>query len=220
MEKIVIASGNENKVKEFASLLSDMKIKLVPYKKLCGDFEIEENGKTFEENALIKARTVVEKTNLPVIADDSGFCIKALDNFPGLTTARFIEEQGGVDEAFKELYKRMQGKRDLTASFVCVIAFIDKDKKEHTFKGVCNGFMPNSPRGDNGFYYDRIFVPNGYGITFAEMEEQEKNSISHRGIATEKFIDFMKQEIENAKEKKASKKLKSDDFSVEVDKKF
>ena len=216
MEKIVIASGNENKIKEFENLLSGIKIKLVPYEKVCDDFEIEENGKTFEDNALIKARAVAEKTDLPVFADDSGFCITALDNFPAVISARFITEQGGMDQEFCELYKRMQGKKDLSASFVCVIAYIDKDKKEHIFKGVCNGFIPSAPRGDNGFCYDRIFVPNGYGVTFAEMEESEKNSISHRGIAFEKFLNFLKEEME----KNTVKKIKENEFDVEVDEKF
>ena len=212
MEKFVIASGNEGKLKEFEFILSDLKVKLVPYKKVCGDFEIEENGKTFEENALMKARAVAAKTDLPVIADDSGFCITALDNFPGIITARFEKEQGGIENAFKEIKKRMEGKKDLRASFVCVIAFIDKDKKEHTFKGICNGFVADNLRGSNGFCYDKMFIPNGYGMTFAEMEESEKDSISHRGIAVEKFVNYLKEQSETLKNKS--------DFNIEVDKKF
>ena len=225
MEKFVIASGNEGKIKEFETMLAEMKIKILPYKKACGDFEIEENGKTFEENALIKARAVAAKTDLPVFADDSGFCIAALDNFPGLITSRFEKEQGGIENAFKEIKKRMVGKKDLNASFVCVIAFIDKDKKEHIFKGVCNGFLADSLRGSNGFCYDTMFIPNGYGMTFAEMEESEKASISHRGIAVQKFIDFLKERMENLKNKNMVKKVadnnsSADDFNIEVDKKF
>lgn len=228
MQKFVIASANENKIKEFQEMLKPFSVKVVPYKTLIKDenFEIEETGKTFEENAKLKAETICEKTGLPTFADDSGFCVKSLNDFPGLYSARFANEVGGYDKAFEEIKNRLNGKCS-EAQFVCVIAFARKGEKTLTFKGICNGFTVFPPRGENGFGYDSIFVPNSYGLTFAEMTDEEKNSISHRFVATSKFLKFMeelKKEQENKKSvkedapvKKVAKKVVKEKVQVVED---
>ena len=205
MQKYVIASNNEHKVKEFQNMLKPFGIKVVPYKDVIKEeFEIEETGKTFEENAKIKAEAICEKTGLPTFADDSGFCVKDLNSFPGLYSARFAEEVGGYDKAFDEIKSRLNGKIS-EAKFVCVIAFASKGEKTLTFEGSCYGFTVFPARGENGFGYDSIFVPNSYGITFAEMESDEKNAISHRAMASAKFLKFI-EELKKAQEKKSSVK--------------
>ncbi len=207
MQKIVIASSNEHKVKEFQNILKPFGIKVVPYKSLIKEeFEIEETGKTFEENAIIKAETIAKKTGLPTFADDSGFCIKDLNSFPGVYSARYAQEVGGYDKAFEEIQLKLNGKVS-EAKFVCVIAFAIDGEKTLTFDGSCYGFTIFPSRGENGFGYDSIFVPNSYGITFAEMSEDEKNSISHRAVATLKFVKFIEEWKKSLEKKTVSKSV-------------
>lgn len=183
-------------------ILSPLNIKVVSAKEvLKKEYEdIEETGTTFIENAKLKAETISQKTKLPTIADDSGFCIKALNNEPGLYSARYAEAQGGYDNTFNILEERLKDK-DRDASFVCVIAFARPDKPTEIFEGICNGFVNFPKRGDNGFGYDPIFVPNGMGRTFAELSDDEKCEISHRGLALEKFIEYLKKEEEQEQTK-------------------
>ena len=213
IRKIVIASGNEHKIVEFQSMFKPLGIKIVPYKDVVKtDFVMpEETGTTFEENAIIKAEAIAKESGLPVFADDSGFCVKSLNDFPGLRSARFAEEVGGYPQAFDEIEKRLGGKC-ADAQFVCVIAFVNVSKKSEKigdtkiFRGECNGFITFPARGENGFGYDPIFVPNSYGVTFAEMSEDEKNAISHRAVASAlfvKYIEDLKLEEEANKGKRA-----------------
>ena len=200
IRKIVIASGNEHKVAEFQAIFKPMGIKVIPYKDVVKpDFVMpEETGTTFEENATIKAEAIAKEVGLPVFADDSGFCVNSLQDFPGIRSARFAEEVGGYPQAFAEIEKRLGGKY-ADAKFVCVIAFVNVSKKSEksdktkVFRGVCNGFVTFPARGENGFGYDPIFVPNSYGVTFAEMSEDEKNSISHRANASAMFVKYIEE---------------------------
>ena len=216
MKKIVIASNNEHKIQEFQSMLKSFDVKVVPYKDVVkGEFEIEESGSSFAENAKIKAEAICAKTGLPTFADDSGFCVKDLENFPGVKSARFAEEVGGYDKAFDEIKNRLSG-RCSEASFVCNIAFANKGQKTVQFEGCCNGFTVFPARGENGFGYDAIFVPNSFGRTFAEMTEDEKNSVSHRAIAVEKFIKFMKEFLKAEDAKNVAQPLKSKASKIEA----
>ncbi len=222
-QKFVIATSNSHKVEEFQNILKPFDIKVVPYKDvLKEEIEIIENGKTFKDNAKIKAELIAEKTGLPVIADDSGFCIKNLDGFPGVISSRFADEIGSYDLAFEEIQKRLNNKIS-EAKFVCVIAFAVKGKKTEFFEGICNGFIIFPKRGENGFGYDSIFVPNSYGKTFAEMEIDEKNQISHRAFASSLFIKYLeklkKDEEENKKTPKQSKEKDEDIKEVKSKKK-
>ena len=208
-KKFIIASTNENKVREFQTMLKPLGIKVVPYKDVIkGQFEVEETGKTFADNAKLKAEAICEKTGLPTFADDSGFCVKDLAGFPGVRSARFAEEVGGYDNAFEDIKKRLNG-RCSEAKFVCNIAFARKGEKTVQFEGKCYGFTVFPPRGENGFGYDSIFVPNSFGKTFAEMDESEKNSISHRSVATLKFVDFITELSKEAEKKATVKPLKT-----------
>lgn len=226
MQKFVIASANSHKIDEFRNILKPFGIKLVPYKEILGsDFEIEETGATFEENAKIKAELVAKKTKLPVISDDSGFSINILDGFPGLYSARFAEEMGGYENAMSELYSRMKDRedkknKDISASFTTVIAFVSKDGDINTFTGICNGYVSPSPRGVEGFGYDPMFIPNGYGATFAEMGSEEKNLISHRSVAISKFVEYLEklkeQELNTPKTVKATSKPKIEEVEVKI----
>ncbi len=197
-------------------MLKPLGIKVVPYKDVIkGQFEVEETGNTFAENAKIKAEAICEKTGLPTFADDSGFCVKDLAGFPGVRSARFAEEVGGYDNAFEDIKNRLNGKCS-DAKFVCNIAFARKGEKTVQFEGVCYGFTVFPPRGENGFGYDAIFVPNSYGKTFAEMTDDEKNTISHRSIAVEKFVQFIT-ELSKEEEKKAVvKPLKTKASKIDV----
>ena len=209
MQKFIIASTNEHKVKEFQMMLKPLGIKVVPYKDVIkGQFEIEETGNTFAENAKLKAEAICEKTGLPTFADDSGFCVKDLAGFPGVRSARFAEEVGGYDNAFEDIKNRLNGKCS-EAKFVCNIAFARKGEETVQFEGKCYGFTVFPPRGENGFGYDSIFVPNSFGRTFAEMEDEEKNSISHRSVATAKFVEFVTALFKEAEKKSVVKPLKT-----------
>lgn len=206
MKKFVIASSNEHKIAEFKKMLSPFNIKVVPYKEILkDDFEIEETGTTFAENAKLKAETIATKTKLPTFADDSGLCIKALNGEPGLFSARYADGLGGFENAFAKLQERLNGK-DKDAYFICTIALTIPNETTHIFEGRCNGFMVFPARGETGFGYDPIFVPNGMGCTFAEISEDEKNSISHRAVAMEKLVKFLEDED---KKKEAEAKSKS-----------
>lgn len=202
MKKFVMASSNENKIAEIKKILSPFNIKVQSAKEvLKEDYEIEETGKTFIENAKLKAETICKKTKLPTIADDSGFCIKALNDEPGLYSARYAEANGGYEETFKILEERLKGK-ERDAYFICVIALAYPEGETKIFEGRCNGFVNFPKRGENGFGYDSIFIANGMGRTFAELSDEEKNEISHRGLAMDKFVKYLKEEEEKAKAKK------------------
>ncbi len=216
MQKFIIASNNENKIREFQTMLKPLGVKVVSYKDVIkGQFEVEETGKTFAENSKLKAEAICEKTGLPTFADDSGFCIKELASFPGIRSARFAEEVGGYENAFEDIKNRLNGKCS-EAKFVCNIAFARKGEKTVQFEGVCYGFTIFPPRGENGFGYDSIFVPNSYGKTFAEMTDDEKNSISHRGAAVSKFMDFVTNLLKDAEKKAAAKPLKTKASKIEA----
>jgi XTP/dITP diphosphohydrolase len=192
MKKFAIASKNAGKIGELRRLLSPLGIELVPYAEIMGEVEIKETGRTFADNARIKAEFVAGKTGLPAIADDSGLSIRPLDNFPGVGTARFARESGGYPKAFLRLSDMLKGK-PLDAFFTCAIALARPSMRTVTFEGKVNGFISLPARGDGGFGYDPIFVANGMGRTFAEITEAEKNEISHRAEAVRKLVSYLEE---------------------------
>ena len=176
-ERIVLASGNAHKIKEIQQMLSDYEI--VGYKQLGFDFEIEENGKTFYENALIKAKTVSEKLNLPALADDSGICVDALGGQPGIYSARYAGD--GVDEHNNELLlKNMQGKTDRNAKFVCCMVYYKPDGTIITATGETHGLIMQDCQGEHGFGYDPLFYSLDINKCLGLASAEEKNAISHR----------------------------------------
>ncbi len=153
--------------------------------------EVEENGSTYFENALIKANALKEVTKMPIIADDTGLEILSMDNKPGLHTARYAESLGGHQEAFKDIFKNIEGK-DRSATFVCDIVLVNVEDKPLRFEARIPGYIATSVNGEGGFGYDPIFVCDELGKTYAEMSQEEKNRVSHRGKALKKLITYLK----------------------------
>jgi XTP/dITP diphosphohydrolase len=154
--------------------------------------DIEETGTTLEENALIKARAVYEITKLPTVADDTGLEVFALGGAPGVYSARYSGEGATYASNIQKLLAELGGNPDRRATFSTVIAFIDESNKEHSFRGEVKGSIGWESLGANGFGYDPIFIPEVGTKTFAEMTEEEKNAISHRGRALRMFVEYMR----------------------------
>ena len=191
MKDIMIATSNKGKVREYKSLLEPLGYIVHDLSEL-DPIEIDENGSTFQENALIKAKSIKDKCNMIVIADDSGLEIDALNKEPGIHSARYLE---GHDYSYKNkvLLERMKDKTDRTARFFCAIALCD-ETGDHLFTGVMEGKINDQAAGDNGFGYDPIFLVEQFGKTSAQLTMEQKNSVSHRGIATRELLDYLKGE--------------------------
>lgn len=185
MTEIVFASHNAGKIKEIKALLAPLGYEIADEVKLS---DVDETGTTFAENALLKARAAFKETEKPSIADDSGLCVHALNNEPGVYTARYAEKMGGYEKAFKNLLTRT--KEDRSAHFSCVIAYVD-DKTEQIFEGRVDGILVEPQEGNEGFGFDPIFKPNGYDKTFACLPSDIKNTISHRARALQAFLAFI-----------------------------
>ncbi len=177
MKDIVIATNNQGKIKEFKKIISNYNI--LSLKDINYNDEIIENGNTFEENAIIKAKTVSLATNQIVIADDSGLEVFALDNMPGIYSARYAEDHNDLKNN-ELLIKNMELIEDRRAQFVCALCIYFPNGKYYISKGICSGEITKEPRGINGFGYDPYFYVSKFGKTMAELTLEEKNSISHR----------------------------------------
>lgn len=192
-KKLVFATGNQGKVNEFRQMLGD-EFEIFSMKELGIDVEIVEDGKTFEENAVKKAKTVMEATGEMVLADDSGFEVDCLNKEPGIYSARYMGEDTPYSVKNAELIRRCEGvpeeKRD--ARFVCVIACAYPDGTVDTATGVIEGKIAHEQRGEHGFGYDPIFFLPERGCTTGELLPEEKNQISHRGIAVRKMVEILK----------------------------
>ena len=193
MRTFVIATGNENKVKEFYRMLSPLGYDVKSIKDLNIEIEAEETGTTFEENSLIKARDIASKLGkeFVVIADDSGLEIKALGGFPGIYSSRFMEGRP-YNEKCLEIIKRLEGKEDRTANFTSAIALINYVEEDKVFIGKTFGKIDTKIEGENGFGYDPIFVSDDLGKSFGLCTLDEKNTVSHRGRALKALLDFIK----------------------------
>ena len=187
--QLVIASHNDGKIKEINELVASFNIEAVSAKKI-GLLDPEETGSTFAENAAIKARAAARGANLPALADDSGLEVTALSGAPGIFSARWAGEPRDFNFAMKKVESALteSGTEDFSARFVCVLCLAWPDGHEETFEGEVPGRLIFPPRGDKGFGYDPIFIPDGYGVTFAEMDPEEKHAISHRADAFRKLI--------------------------------
>ena len=191
-QRVVLATHNAGKVRELAGPLADFGVEVIGLEAFPQIEDIEETGTTFAENAVRKAKAVWEKVKLPVIADDSGLCVDALDGRPGIYSARYAGEGATDADRVKKLLAELEGKENRTGRFVCAIAYIDGTGETHVFEGVCEGTMAESPRGEDGFGYDPIFLVGEK--TFAEMTAKEKDAVSHRGKANRLLEDYLKQE--------------------------
>lgn len=190
MGKIVVATNNSGKLREIKEILKDYEI--INLRDLNLNIKIMEDGKTFKENALKKAKEVLKATNIPSIADDSGLCIDSLNGFPGINTARFLGESASDNDRNNYILEKMKDKKESerTAEVVCSIAYVD-EKNEYVVEGVIKGKIPYQKRGNNGFGFDPIFELEN-GKTLAELEEYEKNNVSSRKIALEKLESWLK----------------------------
>ena len=193
MRTFVIATGNENKVKEFYRMLSPLGYDVKSIKDLNIEIEAEETGTTFEENSLIKARDIASKLGkeFVVIAGDSGLEIKALGGFPGIYSSRFMEGRP-YNEKCLEIIKRLDGKDDRTANFTSAISLINYVEEDKVFVGKTFGKIDTKIEGENGFGYDPIFVSDDLGKSFGLCTLDEKNTVSHRGRALKALLDFIK----------------------------
>ncbi|MBR7186715.1 MAG: RdgB/HAM1 family non-canonical purine NTP pyrophosphatase [Clostridia bacterium] len=177
--RLVAATGNAHKVKEIRKILKGYEILTAAE---AGFFEdVEETGTTFLENALIKARAVCSATKLPALADDSGLCVDALGGEPGVYSARY--SGGGSKENRALLLKNLQGVKDRRANFCCAVALVFPDGRELTAEGRSYGEILTKERGNGGFGYDPLFFSDDLNKTFSEATEEEKNAVSHRGLA-------------------------------------
>ncbi|NLR81762.1 RdgB/HAM1 family non-canonical purine NTP pyrophosphatase [Chitinophaga eiseniae] len=189
--KLIFATNNQNKVKEFRSLLGDQ-FEIITLLEAGIDIDIPEPHDTLEANATEKSATIHRMTGENCFAEDTGLEINALDGAPGVLSARYAGEQKEAADNIVRVLKEMEGKTDRSAQFRTVISLI-LDGKEYQFEGVSKGHITNASQGGEGFGYDPIFVPEGETRAFAEMELGEKNQYSHRARAFQKFVAFLKQ---------------------------
>lgn len=185
----VLASNNAHKLREFKEIFSLLGFEVLSLKEAGVQVDPEENGTTFAENAMIKARAVFDRCHLPTVADDSGLCVDALDGEPGVYSARYGHQP---DDAARRKYllKRLNetGATDRRAHFTSAIACVLEEDCSFTVEGHCYGKIAMEEAGENGFGYDSLFCPEDFGgKTFAQISAEEKNAISHRGRALEKF---------------------------------
>ena len=198
MEKIIFATGNAGKMKEIRMIMEDLQIPVLSMKEADVDVDIVEAGTTFEENALIKARTIAKASNALTLADDSGLEIDYLNKEPGVYSARYMGEDTSYHIKNQNLIDRLEGVSDekRTARFVCVIAAVFPDGREYTVRGTIEGMIGYEERGENGFGYDPIFFVPEYGCSTAELSPEIKNEISHRGKALRKMKEILLEQLQ------------------------
>lgn len=185
MKRIIFATGNAGKMKEIKEILSDLDAEVLSMKEAGIAVEIEENGTTFEENATIKAKAVAQESSDIVLADDSGLEIDYLNKEPGIYSARYLGEDTSYQIKNQVILDRLAGvpKEKRTARFVCAIAAALPDGQVLVTRETVEGYIGEQPAGENGFGYDPIFYVDEYGCSTAELSEEQKNEISHRGKA-------------------------------------
>ena len=193
MREIVIASGNRGKVREIEMLLKDLAVRTLSLEDFPNAPAVLENKATLEGNAVKKAREIAEFTGLPAIADDTGLEVDALDGRPGVVSARYAGPDANSEANRRLLLSELDGIDERSARFRTVAAFVDDDEV-HVFDGTCEGLIAVAERGEGGFGYDSIFVPESDTRTFAEMTAEEKNKVSHRSEAFQKFAAFLRSE--------------------------
>ena len=188
-EKFVLATHNPGKLKEMAEILKKFHVEVVMPSDLGLDIDVEETGTTFAENAMLKAKAICAASGLPAIADDSGLCVDALNGAPGVYSARYGGEGLDDTDRYRLLLSNLRGSTTRAAHFASAIACAFPNGDELTAEGRCNGAIAFAPMGEGGFGYDPVFLVPEMRKTFAQMTAEEKNSISHRGRAMEKFAE-------------------------------
>ncbi|MDR0862898.1 MAG: RdgB/HAM1 family non-canonical purine NTP pyrophosphatase [Oscillospiraceae bacterium] len=189
IDKLLLATGNAGKIREMRELLTPLGIELVTPAELGIDLEVDENGETFEDNARLKATAFCAASGLPSVADDSGLCVDALGGAPGVHSARYAEPGGRK----RKLLENMENTEQRAAKFVSSIVCAFPNGEELTATGECCGEIAREPRGDGGFGYDPVFYMAEFGKTMAEMTDDEKNAVSHRGRAMRELVQKLKE---------------------------
>jgi len=193
VKKIIIATGNKGKAKEFETLFSPLGYEVLTLHDLEGATDVEETGSTFEENAILKAEALCQQFNTMVIADDSGLMIDALEGRPGVYSARYAGEEknddANIDKVLEELKNVPEENR--TARFYCALAVAIPGEDTMTVSGTVEGRIANGRQGENGFGYDPIFYVPDLGKMMAELKPEEKNAISHRANALKKLKELL-----------------------------
>lgn len=187
---IFLASGNRHKIEELRQVLQPLGFELKSTLDVEDPEEVEEDRPDLEGNALKKARFWHKKTGLPALSDDTGLEVDALDGAPGVYSARYAGENASYEDNVNKLLSELDKAEGRSARFRTVIAYVT-DEGDYLFEGVCKGEIIREKRGEKGFGYDPVFVPEGFDRTFAELSSDEKNKISHRGRALQKFIEFI-----------------------------
>lgn len=190
--KLLVASKNHKKINELKEILKQDGIEVISSNDIGGLPDVEETGSTFEENASLKAREIAKLTDNFVFADDSGLEVEALDNAPGVYSARYAGNNATDQDRINKLLSELKAHENKNARFVCVIAIADRKGNVKTFRGEVCGKIIDKPRGNSGFGYDPVFVPNGFNETFAELKSEIKNKISHRANALKKAYSELK----------------------------
>ena len=201
IEKIIFATGNEGKMREVRMILGDLGIQVISMKEAGVTAEADENGTTFEENAIIKAKEIMEKTGEIVLADDSGLEVDALGGEPGIYSARYMGHDTSYHIKNNSLIERLEGKtgEERSARFVCAIAACFPDGRVLTTRGTMEGQIGYEEKGENGFGYDPVFYLPEYQCYSAELPLEEKNKLSHRGKALRLMKEALQREQEDAK---------------------
>ena len=192
--KLILASNNKDKLREFKQLTADMDVEIVSQREAGYVLDVEETGTTFAENSYLKAHAVTEISGLPAVADDSGLVVDALGGEPGIYSARYgLGHDASDADRYNYLLKKLGDEKDRSARFVCAICCTFPNGDIITSYGEFEGDILYGPRGENGFGYDPIFQPDGYDISSAEMTPEQKNAVSHRGKAMREFIQKLKE---------------------------
>ena len=189
MPELVLSTRNDHKVREFNGLLPGWEVLPLPDEVVLPP----ERGETFAANALVKARTAAEATGMAAIADDSGIVAPALDGAPGVYSARYAGEDAGDEANLDKLMTEIAKTDDATVEYVCAVAYVEPGSREQVFEGRCGGTLIEEKRGDGGFGYDPAVVPDDYddGRTMAELTQEEKDKISHRGRAARDLLRWL-----------------------------
>ncbi|SNZ09630.1 XTP/dITP diphosphohydrolase [Persephonella hydrogeniphila] len=201
LDKVLVATTNKGKLKEFEQILSQFGIQVISLEDMKQKVEIEEDRETFLENAIKKAKIYGDFYKIPVIAEDAGLEVEALNGYPGVYSARFYDIDFGGKETVKEnkdvaninkLLRLLKEKENREARFVSVVVFYKPEDFGIWTEGYCYGKIIDKPRGNKGFGYDPVFIPEGYTKTMAELDPEEKNRISHRGKAVKKLLEKLR----------------------------
>lgn len=194
--KVILASNNQGKIKEFKEILEKFNIDVLSLKDINFTSDIVEDGLTFKDNALIKAKTIYDIYKIPVISDDSGLCVDYLNGEPGIYSARYGNLPDEKDR-IKLILEKLGKTSNRGAHFHCSIVFYISEGNYKHFSGEVYGSLDYEMKGNNGFGYDVIFIPNGYNSTFGELDSSIKNDISHRALAIKAFIGYLENDFNN-----------------------